>query len=253
MSNREIQHKQQVQRVYSSKCFRGERSSETCWHRGKSCHWNKLFWWKWIYNGHSWNRLLETIVCALVMALVMVYSKMNLVNQWTHIISVGGCCHIPIITNYLIRYWAVTDSRVSGVKKKNKKKSAPLQHLSPSHPAARIIHPTVRQLPSLVGADGATVSEDDCRFSEQMFCVPIATPRPSAPFVRAPEADPPLINMLPEADGRRPETQSICSLSATHRWVFAQSWDIFPALCVTITHVSRSLCAQPWWTISSIY
>lgn len=77
---------------------------------------------------------------------------------------------------------------------------------------------------------------------------PSPPPLPSAPFVRAPQADPPLINMLPEADGRRPETQSICSLGATHRWVFALSWDIFPAY-VTITHVSRSLCEQPWRTI----
>lgn len=71
---------------------------------------------------------------------------------------------------------------------------------------------------------------------------PSPPPLPSAPFVRAPQADPPLINMLPEADGRRPETQSICSLGATHRWVFALSWDIFPAYVTT--HVSR-----PWRTI----
>ena len=66
------------------------------------------------------------------------------------------------------------------------------------------------QLLSAADAHHGNVSRAGYCLSEQMFPAPL---HPPPPIVRTTEANPLLLNTLPEADGHRPEDPSILNLT----------------------------------------
>lgn len=81
-------------------------------------------------------------------------------------------------------------------------------------------YPAGCQLLSPVDAHHSNMLEAGYCLSEQMFPAPLLLHLPPSPsFVRTTEANLLLLNMLTEADGGRPEDQSILNQTVIYMWL----------------------------------